>query len=369
MIDTCIHHCWAAESDLHPFLEENWRAYVGRPGHDGPKPLTPRFRYSNPAGDDLQGARPPDGTPSGSSFELLRDRLLDGDGVERALLLFDRAMHAPALPNVFLATAVAQAINDWNLERWLSRDQRLHGVVLVPVQMPDAAAAEIRRVGQHPQIAGVLMGAGIGKLFGHPLYYPIYEAAVELDLPIVVHRGLDAIPETELSAGPAGGPPMTFAEYDTIAPLAVINQVMSLITNGVFTRYPALRVCVVGTGIAWVPGWLRRMELIFKALRREVPWVRRTPTEYFYEHVRVSTYGIERGRPESLTNFVSIHPELRELICYGSGFPSWDTTGIAEAESLFPDSWHASVFADNAERWFRWSSAPAKVSGAPSAPR
>lgn len=312
-----------------------------------------RLRYENPQATDLASAQPIDGPP-GSDYELLVEQALEATGVERAILMFDRGMLAPAITNYFFATAVVKAINDWNLDRWLSRDSRLYGVALIPVQIPDEAAAEIRRVGSNPKIAGVLMGAGLGKLFGHPLYYPIYQAAAELDLPIVIHRGLDAIPETETSSGPAGGPPLTFAEYDTISPLAVTSQVLSMITGGVFERFPRLRVCLVGTGVTWIPSWLRRLEILYKAERRDVPWMRRHPTEYVQRHVRVSTYGLELGGRGMLQRFLAVHPELSELLVYGSGYPSWDTDPISDIENTFPVDWHDAILGNNAQSWFRW---------------
>src|ERR1700736_1163307 len=122
MIDTCIHHRWTAESEVHPYFEEGWRHYVGEPGSIagvfGARRLVPRTRYNNPMGNDLREAEPSDGTPPGSSFALLDEQVLRRNGVERALLLFDRAMFAGSHPNPFFATATIQAINDWNLDTW-----------------------------------------------------------------------------------------------------------------------------------------------------------------------------------------------------------------------------------------------------------
>ena len=181
--------------------------------------------------------------------------------------------------------------------------------------------------------------------------------------PVVIHLGIDGIAETEQSSGPSGGPPMTFAEYRTIAPIAVTNQLLSMMTNGLFTRYPTLRVCVMGAGIAWVPGWLRRLDLEWHSLRREVPWMQKPASEYMADHVRICTYGLERGCPDMLTGLMAANPELRELLCYGSGYPSWDTSPISELEALLPEDWQAPVLSGNAERWFRWSPASVPAGG------
>lgn len=359
MIDACIHHRWVAETDVHPYLEEGWRHYVGEPGSIqgvyGARRLVPLTRYANPMGDDLQSAAGPGGTPPGSSFEMLEEQVLRRNGVERALLLFDRQMFASSHPNPFYATATISAINDWNIAQWLERDDRVYGTMLIPDQTPADAVAELRRVGSHPKIAAVTLSPTIGRLLGHPLYNPIYEVVQELGLPIVLHRGIDTM--TDSPASTAAGAPYTFAEYLTLAPLALKTNVMSLITNGVLERYPDLRFFVVGGGLTWVDSLLLRIDTLWRSLRRDFPWVHNPPRDYFMRQIRISSYGMERTTPDALGRLFEGNPELRQLIVYGSGYPSWDTSWPEEVESLFPADWHQDVLHDNAAGWFRWSEA------------
>jgi predicted TIM-barrel fold metal-dependent hydrolase len=367
VIDTCIHHRWALDAELHPYLEENWQRYVGMPGSlvagKGMRRLAPSFRFSNPSGDDLDSAFPAEGGPAGSRLELVQSQLLDRHGVERALLLFDRGMYAAGLPNPYLASAVVRGVNDWNVDRWLSKDDRLYGAVLLPGHIPADAAAEIRRLAPNPKIAAALFATNaIGQGAGHPIYHPIYEAAAETGLPVIFHRGLDALPDVAIM--PAGGTPGSFAEYAAMSPSALISQLVSLLTHGVFAKYPDLRVYFVGAGVAWIPGVIRRLELMMRALRREIPWVTERPTDYFARQIRVSTYGIERGAPEALDRLFSTHPSLETYLCYGSGYPSWDTTTPDELMEVVPESWRSSVLHDNAASWFRWGDAAEAGAGA-----
>ena len=336
MIDTSIHHRWAEERDVHPYLDPGWREYVGEAGSLplglGARRLVPATRYPNPMGDDLPDAIADDGRSVGANVDSLDKALLGPTGVERGLLLFDKGMFAASHPNPYFAAAVVRAINDWNIDQWLRGDERLYGAVLVPRQIPAEGAAEIRRIGPDLKIAGALLAVpSLGRLLGHPIYDPIFEAAAELHLPVILHSGFDALPDTP--TGPAGGEPFTFAEYWTTAPLAVVTNVISLITNGVLVRHPDLRVFVVGAGIAWVGGTLMRLDQTWNALRRDVPWVREPPSAYFRRHIRISTYGIERSA--ALPRLIEATPGLDELLCYGSGFPSWDTLGPDEAAELF----------------------------------
>jgi uncharacterized protein len=356
MIDACIHHRWVADVDVHPYIEEGWREYVGEPrsvaGRFGARRLVPLTRYANPMGDDLEAARPNDGSPPGSNLELLEEQVLGPENVRRALLVFDRAKFAPSHPNPFFAEAIVRAINDWNIDQWLSRDDRLYGVALIPEQVPDAAAAEMRRVAENPKIAAVNLSPSIGRLLGHPLYNPIYAAAEELGLPIVIHRGIDTI--TDAPTGVAAGAPYTFAEYRTLAPLALMTNMMSLVTNGVFARFPDLRFYIVGGGLFWVDALLLRIDTLWRSLRRDFPWVVEPPSAYFDRQVRISTYGMETGTPENLRRLLEHKPHLRQLTCFGSGYPSWDSLHVEEARTLLPVEWHDDVLDGNAEAWFRW---------------
>ena len=294
----------------------------------------------------------------------LEEQVLVPDGVQRALLMFDRATFAPSHPNPFFAEVIVRAINDWNIEQWLARDSRLFGTALVPEQVPSAAAAELRRVAEHPQIAAVTLSPSIGRLLGHPLYNPIYEAAAELGLPVVIHRGIDTM--TDAPTSTAAGAPYTFAEHHTLAPLALMTNVMSLITNGVLARYPELRFYIVGGGLSWVDSMLLRIDTLWRSLRRDLPWVTEPPSTYFARQIRISFYGMESGSPETLARLLALKPHLRKLICFGSGYPSWDSLRPADVEEMFPGDWMQDVMHGNADAWFRWGGPSAPSASAPS---
>jgi uncharacterized protein len=363
VIDTAVHHRWQSEEEVLAYLDPGWRGYVGTPGSlpggAGMRPWLPRLQYVNPEGDDLHAD---DGVPRASTPAGLAAELLEPQLVERALLLFDRALFAPAAPNPFLSLAMVRAINDWNVDRWLEADERLYGAVLAPVQLPEEAAAEIERIGSHPKVAAVVIAApALGKTLGHPVYDPVFRAAAELELSVVLHRGGDAL--VDVPSGPAGGFPLTFAEYASVAPYGLVSQLVSVLTNGVLDKYPRLRICLVGAGVTWIPSFLLRFELVYRALRREVPWVRKPIRAYFDEQIRIATYGLERpGAGEFVSRLIDVQPEIGAWVVHGSGYPSWDTVGVGDVEHAFGTA-RADVLHGNASDWFRWPQ-PARTGAA-----
>jgi predicted TIM-barrel fold metal-dependent hydrolase len=369
LIDAFVHHAPASEADIAAYLPAAWREFIGRPGSlpggGGAMPFTPGIPYRNPLGDKLPNSRPQGGR-AGSSLELMRSQLIEPSRASRVVLGHDATMLIPVHPNHHLGRELVRAANDWSIDRWLSgQDDRLYGLILVQNQLPDEAAKEIRRVGANPRMVGVLLGGnGLGKPLGHPVYHPIYEAAYELGLPVVVHTGADQ-PVDTLSEATAGGPPFTFAESHLLAPHPMITHAVSMIGQGLFVRMPELKVLFVGAGVTWVQTVIWRFDNEFRALRREVPWLKEVPSYYFTHNLRVTTYPLD-GVPTQAawSKVIGALPALQGMVCFASGYPEWDADSAAGVAEKLPVAIHEKVFRKNADDLFRWSPTPARAPAA-----
>jgi predicted TIM-barrel fold metal-dependent hydrolase len=346
------------------YMSRGWQEHLMQPvrmpgGSGRPLPILPLFPYRRPAGDKLPDSRP-SGGPPGSNVDLLLSQAADAHGVERVVLSHDEAIYAACIPNPHLAREAIRAINRWTAERWLGYDERLYALAVVPTQTPEDGAAEIRRVADNPRFIGVLLGANaLGKSFGHPVYNPIYEAAAECALPIVIQAGTDA-PNEVLSATAGGGTPGTYAEYSIFRPQALMSHLVSFIGQGVFERFPNLKLLVTGGGVGWIPGLLWRYDTEYRALRRETPWVTRMPSEIFRDHIRVATFPLdEPTEPSQLSSLLNGFEGIEQVLVFGSGYPDWDADTPASITDRIPPNWRESVFFDNALELFRWSGQPA----------
>lgn len=356
IFDCSVDHGWASPAELLAYVPAAWREYVGEPGTlpggGGARPvlLTSTFAAPEPAPDGL--AFPGTLAPAVPDLAALTRGWLDPQGIDAALLTHGAMRTVAAGVNPRLAAVLVRAANDWTIERWLDADDsgRVRGTLLVPEQVPEDAAAEIRRVGGHPKMAAVLLGGnGLGKPAGHPIWDPIYRAAAEAGLPVVIHAGADAVQDTG-TYPTAGGPPSTYAELRALAAQSLMTHFVSLVAQATFDRHPELRVVFAGGGFAWLPSIVWRFDTNYHSLRVESPWVGRLPSEYLEPHVRIAATPFDappNGRAFALV--ARAWPDLAGLLCFASGHPGRHAARPADVLGALPDDWADGVGWGNAD--------------------
>ena len=120
-------------------------------------------------------------------------------------------------------------------------------------------------------------------LLGKRHLWPVYAAAERHGLPIGVHAGSAyRHPVTSL------GWPSTYAEDYAAQSLGFQSQVASLVTEGVFQKFPGLKVVLMESGVTWLPGFVWRVDKFWRAMKREAPWVDRPPFEIVRDHFRLT---------------------------------------------------------------------------------
>ena len=136
-----------------------------------------------------------------------------------------------------------------------------------------------------------------------------------------------------------------------------MTHLVSFISHGVFDKFPALRLLLIEAGAAWLPSLLWRFDTEYKGLRREVPWLRRLPSEYVAEHVWLTTQPLEISpKREQLIELLSLDerigaPDLLvRLSALGRRRDSPSVTAL-------PQSWHRKVFFENALEFYGWAEA------------
>ena len=349
VIDACAFHDVRSTDDLLPYLGSGWSDLLAI--------------ENVKARGEWQNHRPFVGDALPEDPDAFLARLDAQPQTERVVLGYHEGLLAAGLPSGYKARAIVRALNDWTIDRWLERDDRLYGHVLVRSAEPDEAAREIRRVGAHEKIVAVALGPnGLNQPFGHLAYGPIYDAAAELGLPVVLQAGADNV--ADLGTAPTSiGLTATYAEYEAMAAAPLITHLTSLVSSGVFDRHRDLRLLVLGGGLAWVPQLLWRLDPIYRVVRRvDMPWSDRLPSEIFAEHVRLGTYSLESPPAAELAALFGLIPDVESLLLYTSGYPSagWETAErIAERVPVASER----LLAGNARDLYRWPAAASLKGG------
>jgi predicted TIM-barrel fold metal-dependent hydrolase len=323
VIDSDVHNNWASADVLLEHLPAAFREYLERGELPGPRGAFPHAHrpWLHPEDFKRADAAPPGGAAAGSDYRFMREQLLDRYELDFAVLTGEEAIEVSTLANPHFAQALASAYNDWLVEDWLGRDPRLKGSLVVAPQDPAGAAREIRRAGGHPDIVQVLVSSGAQRPYGDPFYDPIWEACAELDLPLAAHLG----GQGGINANPTGcGPPTFFWEAHALLCETGMGHVASVIAHGVFERWPNARFVLIECGAAWLPAILWRLDADYRALRKETPWLKRLPSEYAREHVRLTTQPLEQPRVAG-----ALWPALedvgaQDMLLFASDYPHWD---------------------------------------------
>ena len=347
IVDCDCHNEWHSADELLPYLDGWWKECYLRGEHTGPKGSFPHAHRAWFHPEDFRRADIKPETKE-DHYRLMKEKHLDPNGIDIAILTGEEALEVSTLANPHFASALAKANNDWIINDWLPLDDRFYGSIIIAPQDPALAAQEIRRVGHHPRMVQVLASHGSLLPYGDPFYHPIYEACNEVGLPFALHLGGNGGINVMTFAG---GPPRYYTEAHALLVQAAQTHLVSMIINGVFEKYPTLKMAVIECGVAWVPSILWRLDAEWKALRKEVPWVKRLPTEYFREHVRFTTQPLET--PEKLEH---LHATLeamygKETLMFASDYPHWDQDEIRSVK--IPKDWKEAVFGGNARKIYQ----------------
>ncbi len=353
--DLDVHNAWASTAELIEYLPRRWHPYFLGTGAMRAF-ATPVPTYSRPGGrTDRLDAVPAGGGAPGSDYDLMCEQLLDRHKITRALLTFP-AYAEPGYPNSELAIAMCRAANDWMADRWLARgDDRLYAVGMVPTGEPSAAAEEIYRVARNPRISALLLAANaLGRPLGHRVHDPIYAAAAEVGLPVMAHVGLDL---GVLGAAYATGLPTARADHFGLLDQGPAHHIASMISGGVFERFPTLKLIFDECGFAWLPNVLWRLDALYPVLKVESPGLQRRPSEYFRDHVWVSSQPFDcEADPRQVIELLEAFGGMEDRICFSSDYPHHDSEGPGEVAGRLPAAWRPKVMWQNAATLLGWPS-------------
>ncbi|KAF1354805.1 hypothetical protein BDV97DRAFT_289790 [Delphinella strobiligena] len=199
------------------------------------------------------------------------------------------------------AARQAMLINDWAAHQIKSHPDRLGAFACLSMHDPVQAGQELRRCVKELGFHGALLNDfqhsgpdGETYLFyDQPEYDPFWKVVTELDVPVYIHP-----------AAPSGavydklyaqrqcliGPPLSFAN-------SVSLHILGLITNGVFDRFPTLKI-IIGHQGEHIPfdfwrinHWLEDVKGPIAQEHGNTTFCKKSIYDYFKQNIWVTTSG------------------------------------------------------------------------------
>lgn len=261
-----------------------------------------------------------EGCPLASYNPEERVKMLDEWHVDKGVL-FPTVGILWDVPDNELASAYARAYNNWVFEF----SSRAHGRVIpiahLALQEPVSALAELRRC-LKLGFKGIFLAPETinGKRFSHPDFDAIWHECEDAGIPACLH----VIVRFNRAPGLLG----TFyqpGEFRAVYGFAlggfamVVPAAMTMVSDGLFDRFPRLKVLCVEAGCGWAPYIMDRMDEKYEHLGWTYPTALK-PSEYFRRNIWVV------AEPEERTIGSVMELLGEEHVLWGSDFPHIDST-------------------------------------------
>lgn len=131
--------------------------------------------------------------------------------------------------------ALTTTYNRWLAEKCAPTNGRLQWAAVLPLLQPDAAVKELRWAKENGACGIFKRGFDLGRPITDPHFFPVYEEAARLDLPLCIHTGHPP-PEHEWDRG-----------------FPIMAAFIDLVDAKIPERFPGLRFGFIEAGASWIP--------------------------------------------------------------------------------------------------------------------
>ncbi|MBY0338804.1 MAG: amidohydrolase [Acetobacteraceae bacterium] len=310
-VDVDLHPMVPGLSALAPFLPAFWRDQIAMRGLEG-------FDSASFPPKAPKTVRP-DWRPA-ATFDDLRDQALDRWRVARGIVT--PLYGVQLIFNEDMAAAFTAALNDWTRVEFLDRDPRLAASIVLPMFNTEHALAEIARLAPDRRFVQAMVLAQGEVPLGRRHNWPVFAELERLGLPLAIHAG-SAWRNPATSLGWASWHFEDHAAHQQ----AFQSTLASLITEGVFRKFPKLKVVLLESGVTWLPAFLWRLTKTWKGVRFEIPWVDRPPAEIVRDNIRLSCQPFDAPDDAETVLRVMDHLGSDALLMWASDWPHWQFDG------------------------------------------
>ncbi len=299
-----------------------------------------------------------DGCPKASYDTDARVQMLDEWGVDAGVVFPTIGILWDKEDDPELAMAYARAYNNWQWDFASPALDRIIPIAHIPLYDVDLALEELRRC-LKLGFKGMFLAPEpvCGKRPSHPDFDPLWQELVEADLPICIHLIVRFDRVVNLSAtswwNPQTEPMNTVFSFALGGTMQLIPATAALVCDGLFDRFPKLKVAIVESGAGYASYLMDRLDEKYDRFGTIVN-LKKKPSEYMRENFWFVMDPSERS--------IDAQCDLlgEEHFLWGSDYPHIDSHASAMQEvhqALAPMSEHRRnlVLGGNAAKLFNLS--------------
>ena len=204
----------------------------------------------------------------------INSRLQHMDEIGTAVqVLYPTLFLRPVTDDPRIELALCRSYNRWMADIWSKAKDRLRWAVQLPLMTMDKALDELRWSRGNGACAVFVRGLETHHTLHDPYFFPLYEEASRLNMPIGIHSGIGNFAVNDAMGG----------EPFRVAKLIVIGAFHSMILNNIPERFPKLRIGAIEVAAQWVPYLVHDLNLRLPKLKgREAnPDVLRNSSQLF----------------------------------------------------------------------------------------
>ena len=268
-----------------------------------------------------------------------------------AILFPDNLLKIAVFPHVDYAAALGRAYNAWLADAWVSRETGLYGAVLAVPQDPQGSADQIRTYGADDRFVAVYLPvAGLRPLWGDRMYDPIYEAAEEMGLPVMLHSVGIIHPTFPFNLEHVES---RLVRHPINHEFALMANLFTMISTGVPVRYPDLEIVFTEGGVSWVPFVMWRLDKEYAELPTSAPFLERPPSDYIRQMYFCTQPIEEPERARDLLTMIDLF-DGRDNVIFASDWPHHDFDHPRKVMSMpFDAELKRNIMGETARRLFK----------------
>jgi hypothetical protein len=253
------------------------------------------------------------------------------EGIEKQVI-FPTGIAIPTRNAGGLGLALSRAYNTWVRNLVKGYEEVFLPVAMAPAGCPDAMAGELRRcVRELGMKAGHLVAYCGARNLDDPVFYPYYETAQELGVPLFCHPNSDGDLTDRFDS--------FFKLHVLGRPMNCTAALVALVLGGIFEKFPRLKVAFFECSAEWILYWMHRMDDDYEWARKRptltgADRITMPPSEYVKRNCYVTCEADEPLLPLAIKEIGADH------ICLATDYPHFDSeyphtvSGIVERSDV-----------------------------------